>query len=54
MVLLAGKNVNGAQRWLQLGPLGGQPSEFMKVLMITRWPSTCTMIPSSRVAASST
>lgn len=34
LVLLFGRNVNGAQRWLQIGALQGQPSEFMKVLMI--------------------
>jgi rod shape determining protein RodA len=34
LVLIFGKNVNGAQRWLQVGSLGGQPSELMKVLMI--------------------
>lgn len=34
LVLLFGKSVNGAQRWLQLGYIGFQPSEFMKVLMI--------------------
>jgi len=33
-VLIVGRNVNGAQRWLQIGPIGGQPSEIMKVLMI--------------------
>jgi len=26
--------VNGAQRWIQIGSIGGQPSEMMKILMI--------------------
>lgn len=34
LVLVVGTSVNGAQRWLRLGPVGFQPSEFMKVLMI--------------------
>jgi rod shape determining protein RodA len=34
LVLIVGRNVNGAQRWLQLGGVGGQPSELMKVLLI--------------------
>jgi len=34
LVLVLGKSVNGAQRWLDLGPVGFQPSEPMKVLMI--------------------
>jgi rod shape determining protein RodA len=34
LVLVVGRSVNGAQRWLQLGPIGFQPSEPMKVLMI--------------------
>lgn len=34
LVLLVGKSVNGAQRWLQFGAFGFQPSEAMKVLMI--------------------
>jgi rod shape determining protein RodA len=34
LVLIFGRNVNGAQRWLQIGGVGGQPSEIMKVLMI--------------------
>lgn len=34
LVLVVGKSVNGAQRWLQLGPVGFQPSELMKVLLI--------------------
>jgi rod shape determining protein RodA len=34
LVLILGKSVNGAKRWLQLGSFSQQPSEFMKVLMI--------------------
>jgi len=34
LVLIVGRSVNGAQRWLQLGIIGFQPSEPMKVLMI--------------------
>lgn len=35
IVLIVGRNVNGAQRWLLgVGGFGGQPSEIMKVLMI--------------------
>ncbi len=33
-VLLLGREVNGAQRWLQLGPLGFQPSEMAKVAVV--------------------
>jgi cell division protein FtsW len=29
-----GRTVNGATRWIQLGPLGIQPSEFVKLLMV--------------------
>ncbi len=36
LVLIVGKVTKGAQRWLSLGPLGIQPSEFMKLAaMIT-------------------
>lgn len=34
LVLVVGKSVNGAQRWLHFGFVGFQPSEIMKVLMI--------------------
>jgi rod shape determining protein RodA len=34
LVLILGKSVNGAQRWIQVGAISGQPSEIMKVLMI--------------------
>ena len=34
LVLIFGKSVNGAQRWIQIGSFSGQPSEIMKVLMI--------------------
>ena len=29
-----GRNVNGAQNWLNLGPFGGQPSEAMKLALL--------------------
>ena len=33
-VLTVGKVVNGSKRWLALGPIGGQPSELMKLALI--------------------
>ena len=33
-VLLVGSTAKGAQLWLSLGPLGGQPSELAKVMVI--------------------
>jgi len=34
LVLIAGKEVHGAKRWLALGPFSFQPSEFAKVAVI--------------------
>ena len=39
LVIVAGKNVNGATRWIQLGPVSLQPSEFAKVTGII-WASS--------------
>ena len=33
-VMVGGKSAIGAQRWLQLGPISIQPSEFSKAIMI--------------------
>jgi len=38
-VLVAGTTVYGAQRWLQIGPMRVQPSEFAKVAMIVGFAS---------------
>ena len=34
LVLIVGKTVNGSRRWLELGAVSVQPSEFMKLLLI--------------------
>jgi len=34
LVLAVGREANQAQRWLNLGPIGLQPSEFMKIVLI--------------------
>lgn len=34
LVLIAGRNVNGATRWLYIGGVGIQPSEFAKIIIV--------------------
>ncbi len=34
LVLLFGKTVYGAQRWLMVGPISIQPSEMMKIVLV--------------------
>lgn len=42
LTLLIGTETKGATRWLQIGPLGGQPSEFVKpsLVVISAWALT--------------
>ena len=34
LVLVVGREISGARRWISLGPMGIQPSELAKILMI--------------------
>ncbi len=48
LVLLFGTEINGNKNWLQIGPLGGQPSEFAKIftlLMLVRYLSEVRVRP---------
>lgn len=40
LVIVAGPVINGAQRWVQIGPLSLQPSELAKVVSIL-WAAAC-------------
>jgi rod shape determining protein RodA len=48
LVLLIGTEINGNKNWLQIGPVGGQPSELAKIftlLMLVRYLSSVRVRP---------
>lgn len=47
LVMVAGRTVNGATRWIQLGPLSLQPSEIAKVTGLI-WASACLAVKIDR------
>ena len=43
-VKVAGRAVNGANGWINLGPISIQPAEFTKLFMIVYWADRCTKV----------
>jgi rod shape determining protein RodA len=50
IVLLAGHDAKGAQRWIELGPITLQPSELMKVALVMMLAAYYDWLPDRRVS----
>ena len=50
VVLLAGRDAKGAQRWMELGPITLQPSELMKVALVMMLAAYYDWLPDRKVS----